>query len=160
MKSGIKMKRIKYIIFGIIFFEIYIKNGKIKLKHNIIVSITTSQESLKSLLVDNSLKSLLNQTIAPKKILLSIINNDITYLSDYLKILIRKKIIEIIIAKEDLKYFNKYYYIPNKYKKYIIIVIDDNKILEKNAIENLFKSYLLYPKAISARRVYKMNLNG
>ena len=31
--------------------------------------------------------------------------------------------------------------------------------MEPNAIENLFKSYLIYPNAISARRVYKMNFN-
>lgn len=121
--------------------------------------MTTSKESLKYLLVDRLIKSLLKQTLIPYKILLSINDKEINYISNFLKSFINKNIIEIIFVKEDLKKFNKYYYIPNKYKKYIIIVIDDNIILEKNAIENLFKSYLLYPNAISARRVYKMNFN-
>ena len=43
--------------------------------------------------------------------------------------------------KEDLKYFNRYYYIPEIYKKFIIIVVDDNIILEKNSINNLYKIY-------------------
>ena len=76
-----------------------------------------------------------------------------------MKILIKNNIIEIIPINEDFKNFNKYYYIPDKYKKYIIIVFNDNITLEKNAIENLFNSYLLYPTSISARRVYKMNFD-
>ena len=70
-----------------------------------------------------------------------------------------KSIIELIFIKEDLKYFNKYYYIPDEYKKYIIIVFDDDIILNKNSIEKLFRSYKLYPNAISARRVYKMKFD-
>ena len=141
--------------FGV--FEIYIKNQK--LKYHIIVSLTTSKEKMKSLLVDLLIKSLLNQTIVPYKILLSINSKDIIYMSDYLKLLIKKKIIEVIVVNEDLNNFNKYYYIPNKYKKYIIVVVDDNILLEKNSLENLFKSYILYPTAISSRRVYKMSFN-
>ena len=140
-----------------IFFENYIKNQE--LKHHIIVSLTTSKKKMKSLLVDRLIKSLLSQTVVPYKIVLSINNKEIIYISDFLKLLIKNNIIELIYVNEDLKNFNKYYYIPNKYKKYIIIVFDDNIILEKNSIENFFKSYVLYPTAISARRVYKMNFN-
>ena len=142
---------------GKIFSEIYIKNHYLK-KH-IIVSLTTSKKNLKFLLVDRLIKSLINQTILPYKILISVKNKDLGYISDYLKLWIKNNIIEIIFVKEDFENFNKYYYIPNKYKKFIIIVVDDNIILEKNSIEKLFKSYLLYPNAISARRVYKMNFN-
>ena len=114
---------------------------------------------MKSLSVDQLIKTLLNQTVKPYKILLSIIKEDIFYISDFLKLLIKNNIIEIILVSKDLKYFNKYYYIPNKYKNHIIIVMNDNITLEKNAIENLFKSYMLNPNVISARRVYKMNFN-
>ena len=121
--------------------------------------MTTSKKNLKYLLVDRLIKSLLNQTIVPYKIVLSVKNKDLNYISHFLKLLIKNNIIEIIFIKEDLENFNKYYYIPNKYKKYIIIVVDDYIILEQNSIEKLFNSYLLYPNAISARRVYKMNFN-
>ena len=142
---------------GKIFSEINIKNHE--LKHHIIVSLTTNKESLISLLIDKLIKSLLNQTLLPFKILLSINKDDISYISDYVKLLIKKNIVEIIFVNEDFMYFNKYYYIPNKYKKYIILVFDEYITLEKFSIENLFKSYLSYPECISARRVYKMNFD-
>ena len=142
---------------GNIFSEIYIAN--LKLRYHIIVSITTSRQKMESLFVDNLIKSLISQSLKPYKILLSISRSDINYVSDYLKLLIKYNIIELILVKKNLKYINRYYYIPEEYKKYIIIVVDDDITLEKNAIEQLFKSYKLNPKAVSARRVYRMNFN-
>ena len=148
-------------------FQFYFENHDIKFKNkinenkmNIIVSLTTSKENIQSLLVDNLIKSLLNQTILPYKILLSINNKDLIYISHFLKLLIKNNTIEVIFAKKDWKYLNRYYYIPDKYKTFVVIVVDDNIILEKTAIENLFKSYILNPNAISARRVCKMNFDN
>ena len=146
-------------------FQFYFENIKFKNKinenkMNIIVSLTTSKEKIQSLLVDNLIKSLLNQTILPYKIILSINHKDLIYISDFLKLLIKNNTIEVIFAKKDWKYLNRYYYIPDKYKTFIIIVVDDNIILEKTSIENLLKSYILNPNAISARRVYKMNFDN
>ena len=157
------IKKIFNLSIFILFFYIkkfykFDRNNHI-LKHHIIVSLTTCKENIKSLLLDKMIKSLLNQTLKPYKILLSINKEDIVFISDYMIFLIKKKIIEIIFADEDYKNFNKFYYIPNKYKKYIIIVFDDDIILEKNSIQNLFNSYLLNPQSISARRVYKMKFN-
>ena len=121
--------------------------------------MTATKEKMKSKLLDSLIESLLNQTLKPYKILLSINKNDSIYLSEYLSLLLKKQIIELIFVNEDLKYLNKYYYIPDNYKQFIIIVIDDNIKFEKSSIKNLFKSYLLNPNAISARRVYKMNFN-
>jgi hypothetical protein len=70
--------------------------------------------------------------------------------------LVKNNFIEIIYVEQDMKEFNKYYYIPDKYKKYIIITSNDNFIFEKESIENLYKSYLSNPNCISARRVFKM----
>jgi len=140
-----------------IFSEIETKN--LKLKHHIIVSLTTSEEKIKSQVLDRLIKSLIIQTLRPYKILVSMNKKDISFISDYLTFLIKKNFVEVIYINEDFKLFNKYYYIPKKYKEYIIVVFDDDIIIEDNSIENLFKSYLLYPKAISARRVYKMNFD-
>ena len=76
------------------FSEIYIKN--LKLKHHIIVSLTTCKENIESFLIDNFIRSILNQTLRPYKILLSINKRDIVYFTDYLILLIKKKIVEII----------------------------------------------------------------
>ena len=127
---------------------------------NLIISLTTSMEAIKSLLVDRLIKSILEQTVIQFKIILSINKEYVNYLSDSLKLLIKNNTIELIYIKEDLHYLNKYYYIPNKYKKNILVVVDDNIIFEKNAIENLLKSYILNPNAVSARRVYKMTFNN
>jgi len=149
-------------IFLIIFYldafsEIDIKT--LNLKYHIIVSLTTSEEKTKSQLLNRLIKSLLNQTLKPYKLLLSMNKKDITFINNYLKLLIKQKFVEIIYVNEDFKYLNKYYYIPNKYKEYIIITFDNNIKIEKHTIENLYKSYLSHPKAISARRVFKMNFN-
>ena len=137
--------------------EIYFKNEK--LINHIIISLTTSANNMRSQIVDFLIRSLLNQNVVPYKIIISVKRPDVIYISNYLKLLIKKNILEIILIQEDLKRFNKYYYIPEKYKKYVIIVVDDNIILEKNSIENLFKSFICNPSAISARRVYKMTFN-
>ena len=50
-------------------------------------------------------------------------------------------ILEIIFINEDLNYLNRYYYIPEKYKKYIIVVVDDNVTLEANSLENLYETF-------------------
>ena len=52
-----------------IFSEIFIANSR--LKHHIIVSLSTSKEKIQALLVDRTIKSLLSQTVIPYKIILS-----------------------------------------------------------------------------------------
>lgn len=153
------MEIILIFYYGKIFSEIFIKNQK--LKHHIIVSLTTSKKRMKSLIVDRLIKSLLNQTLVPYKIILTIKKIDVAYISYYMKALIIKNILEVIFIKDDLdlKNFNKYYYIPNKYRNYIIVVIDDYILLEEKALENLFSSYIYNPNAVSARRVFKMKFD-
>ena len=155
-------KKIKILFIELLYFlikdeiikEIYFK---LTLKNHIIISLTSSKDSMKSYLLENTIKSLLNQTLIPYKIIISINNKDSFYISDFIKTYINKNFIVIVHVNEDLKELNKYYYIPDIYTKYIIIVINDNIILEKNTIENLYKSYELNPNCISARRVFKMN---
>jgi hypothetical protein len=81
---------------------------------------------MKSYLLENTIKSLLNQTLIPYKIIISINNKDSFYISDFIKTYINKNFIVIVHVNEDLKELNKYYYIPDIYTKYIIIVINDN----------------------------------
>jgi len=129
---------------------------KNKLKLNIVVSISSLNVQKNYLFIDRLINSLLHQTIIPYKIILTLRNEDYHYLSHFIKLLVENELIEIVFIRNDLKAFNKYYYIPNKYKSFPIVVVDDNVELEKSAIENLTKSYILNPNAVSARRVYKM----
>ena len=124
-------KRIKILFIGLLYFliedeiikEIYFK---LTLKNHIIISLTSSKDSMKSYLLDNTIKSLLNQTLIPYKIIISINNKDSFYISDFIKTYTNKNFIEIVHVNEDLKELNKFYYIPDIYTKYIIIVINDN----------------------------------
>ena len=150
----------KNLLFKFLFQDIKIKNQINENKKKIIVSLTTTKKRFQTLQVDNLIKSLLNQTIVPYKILLSINNKDKIYISDFLKLLIKNDIIEVIFVKKDWKNLNKYFYIPDKYKNFVVITIDDNIILEENGIENLLKSYILNPNSISARRVCKITFNN
>ena len=153
-------------LFLFVVIILYLRNNQLseidvenhKLKNHIIISLTTTKEKIKSLSVDRLIKSLLSQTVMPYKILISINKFDVVYLSNFLKGLLNN-IVELIFVKEDLEGFNKYYYIPDEYKKYIIVIVDDDIILDKNSIENLFESYTKYPRAISAIRTYRMTFN-
>jgi len=164
----IRLKNSNNIIFyDNIFSEVFIKNKFIKekiknnkLNLNVVVSFTTSKEKLESFLVDRMIKSLFNQTIIPFKIVLTINEENFKYISDFLKLLIENNTIEVIFDTKNLSDFSKYYYVSKKYKNFPIIIIDDNEELERNAIENLLKSYLLNPNAISARRVFKMTFDS
>ena len=99
--------------------EIVIKNNK--KKQDIIISLSPCKENIKSHKLDRLIKSIINQTFHPSKILLSINKKYINYMSNYLISLSKENIIEVIVVNEDLKKFNKYYYIPDKYKSSIII---------------------------------------
>lgn len=67
---------------GNIFSEIYITN--LKLKCHIIVSLTTTSEKIKSLSLDSTIKSLISQTVIPYKILLSINQIDLDYITCFI----------------------------------------------------------------------------
>jgi len=129
---------------------------KNKLNLNVVVSISSLNVQKNYFFIERLINSLLNQTVIPYKIILTLRKEDYQYLSPSLKLLVENEIIEIVYIRKDFKEFNKYYYIPNKYKSFPVVVVDDSVELEKNAIENLIKSYILNPNAVSARRVYKM----
>jgi hypothetical protein len=105
------------------------------------------------------IKSILNQTITPYKIVMTLYKDDVKYITNYIDSLINKNIIELLICNEDIKPHKKYFYVMQKYKNYPIITLDDDIIYENNTIESLINSYILYPNCISARRVHKMTFN-
>jgi hypothetical protein len=118
----------------------------------IIVSLTSYKKRLNTLNI--VIDSILNGNLLPNKIVLTLYNRDIKFIPkniyDYF---IKNKII-LIIVDIDIKPHKKYFYVMQKYPYDIIITIDDDIIYEKKTVELLYKSYLKYPKEISARRVH------
>lgn len=125
-------------------------------KTKIIASFTSYKNRLKIKDINKMIKSLINQTIKPFKIVLTLYIKDIKYLNKYIISLINKNILELIISYIDIKPHKKYFYVMQKYRNFPIITFDDDIIFEKTTIESLFNSYIQYPNLISARRVHKM----
>ena len=153
-----------FVLFILLNFQSYIQkikffkrdNKNYNLEKNVIVSFTTYKNRLLTTAVNEMIDSLLNQTIYPFKIVMTLFTEDVQYINNYIQSLIDKNIIELIVVNIDIKSHKKYFYTMQKYKNYPIITVDDDIIYENTTIESLLKSYLLYPNYISARRVHKM----
>ena len=130
------------------------KINSIERQKKIIVSLTSFKSRLKKLNV--VIKSILNNTMKPSRIILSIYKDDIEYLTDELKKMINNKTIELIISDIDLKSHKKYFDAMKKYRDHAIITIDDDIIYTNDLIESLYNSYSKNPNCIHARRVHKI----
>jgi len=118
----------------------------------LIVSLTSYKKRLKK--IDKVLNSILNGTLIPEKIVLTLYYKNITFISKFINDYLIKNKIYLIIVNIDIKSHKKYFYAMQKFPYDIIITIDDDIIYEKTTIESLYKSYLKYPNEISAKRVH------
>jgi hypothetical protein len=104
------------------------------------------------------LKSLLNQTLKPDKIILFLTNEEIDNvenLPEPVKELVRYGI-TIETVQENIKPHNKYYYAMQKFPESIVITVDDDCFYNRKFVEAMYESYVKHPNSISARRVHKM----
>ena len=126
----------------------------------IIISLTSFKKRLKS--IDKVLNSILNGTLIPDKIVLTLYYKDIKYISKKINKYLNINKISIIVVNIDIKSHKKYFYVMQKYPYDIIITIDDDIIYEINTVEILYKNFLKYPNEISAKRVHliKYKKNG
>ena len=126
----------------------------------ITVSLTSYKERLR--VCPQVIKSLLNQTIKPTRICLTLFIDDVQYIPEELQNMIDNGDIELIICDNDLNCHKKYFYAMQKYSDSILIICDDDVLYEKDVIESLCRSYLKHPQAVSARRVHliKYQPNG
>lgn len=102
------------------------------------------------------MQSILNNSIKPSKIVLSLYKEDYSSLTKKIKKMIIKYNIELIITDKDLEYHNKYFEVMKKYRDHAIITIDDNIIYTNDLIETLFNSYTKYPNCIHAELLIKL----
>ena len=130
------------------------KINSLERQKKLIVSLTSSKQNIKYL--NLVLESILNNTMKPSKIILTLYKNDYELLPNYVNDLISKKIIELIVTDIDLKSHKKYFYVMNKYRDYAILTIDDDIIYTNDLIESLYNSYIEKPNCIHARCVHKI----
>ena len=131
-------------------------NGK-----NIIVSLTSYPLRIKY--VHLTIKSLLNQTIKPKKIILWLAESDFPRRNKNLPknlLSLHDRIFKIDYYELDIKSYKKLIPTLEKYPNNIIITVDDDIIYKNNTIEKLYKNYLKYPKDIQAHRITKFILKS
>lgn len=121
----------------------------------IIVSLTSYPKRIKN--VYKTLASIYRQTKKPDKVILWLSQEQ------FIRHKLPKELeefkswgLEIRYVSGDLKSHKKYYYAMQEFPEDIIITIDDDLVYSEDMIESLFKSYLKFPKAVSAMRTHLM----
>lgn len=126
--------------------------------NNIIISFTSYPARFKY--CPKVIDSILNNTIQPYKICLTVYKDDLEYLPEELQIYIENNIIELIIAEEDLKCHLKYFYVMQKYRENPIIIIDDDSVYPNDLISSLYYEYLKTGNYILSRRTTRKIYNN
>lgn len=118
-----------------------------------IVSLTSYGIRLQK--INKTLNSLLNQSIKPYKIVLTIYKGDILNITNETKDLLNSSdIFDLIICDIDIAPHKKYFYSMQKYKNYAVITVDDDVEYTNDLCESLYNSYKKHPNDVSARRVH------
>ena len=133
-----------------------VKTGKpsvVKSKE-IIVSMTSYPARIHSAVL--ALKTIYKQTKLPDKVILWLAESEFPNKLDDLPVNLRRLITEkgllIRWCEEDLKSHKKYFWAFKEYPAALVITVDDDVVYPPRRIENLYRSYLLHPKAVSATR--------
>lgn len=117
----------------------------------IFVSLTTYPARMESAYY--AICSILDQTVKPNKIILTLIKGEFPEGESLLSqniLSLKEKGIEILWATDNLRPHNKYFYSMQKYPNALIITIDDDILYPRDTIEKLIRCYKRHPKAISA----------
>lgn len=124
-----------------------------------IVALTSYGGRLKSLSVPSVLESIVEGTIRPKKIVLTLAKADSRNLRSELRAFIDDGTVELLVADEDLRPHLKYYYAMRKYPDSSVITIDDDLAYPADLVESLYMAYLANPDAVCARRAHELSLS-
>jgi len=134
--------------------EWLLKHKNLYDNENIIISFTTYKNRVKY--APKVIKSLLNQTIKPYKICLTLYKEDLQYITPELQYFFDNGDVELLISDVDIAPHKKYYYSMRKYKNYPIVTVDDDVIYDSTLIEKLYNGYLRNNTCISAGRTHKI----
>ena len=118
---------------------------------SIYISLTTYPARIESAYY--AICSILDQTVRPNRIILTLINDEFpegeTSLPQNI-LSLKEKGLEILWAPDNLRPHNKYFYSMQKYPDALIITIDDDILYPRDTIEKLIECYKEFPNAISA----------
>jgi hypothetical protein len=73
---------------------------------------------------------------------------------------LKKYGLQIILMPDNLRPHKKYIYAMQEYPDSIIITVDDDVMYDRSFIKCMYKSYLRFPRAVSAKRVHKITADG
>ncbi len=128
--------------------------------HEIIVSLTTYPARINT--VHLTIKSLLCQTLKADRIILWLAReqfpNGENDVPPGLLSLCDKGL--TICWCDDLRPHKKYYYTMEKYPQSIVITVDDDMEYQDTLIETLYKSYKLFPFAVSCMRAHEITFTN
>lgn len=153
----------KYIVNPILILYIKIRRNSIGINYDeirekkIIVSLTSFPARFPTLPI--CLKSLLLQNYKPDKIIVWLDSSAMSEITNEM-LEFKKFGVEYRVVDEDIKSHKKYYYAMKKFTEDLIITVDDDLIYPPNMIKSLIKMHKLYPNAICARRVHKINTDS
>lgn len=137
-------------------FKIKLKTKALSEK-DIIVSLTSYPARINK--VEKTIKSLLNQTLKPKKVVLALgedkFPNKENDLPESLKNLLSDKF-EILWTPYDLRSYTKLIPTLKEYPNNIIVTVDDDIIYEKERLSKLYKAYKKQPNIIHCHRVHRI----
>ncbi|HLV40379.1 hypothetical protein [Xanthomarina sp.] len=127
---------------------------------DVIVSLTSFPARID--VVHLAIKSILNQTQKPKKIVLWLGEEYFPMGEDVLpsSLLALKSLGLEIAFCEDIKAHTKYYYAFQKYPNNLIVTVDDDIIYPINLLKNLRGTYQKYPHCVVANRVRNMKIEN
>ena len=133
------------------------KKTKLKfgVKPKIVVSLTSFEPRFEGL--PKTLKSLLNQSVKPDKIIVWLDATPEMLTPEMLTL--QKYGVTFRCKVENLKPHKKYFFALQEFSDSIVITVDDDIIYPKDLIKSLIKTWKKYPDCICARRVHKMLFN-
>lgn len=152
----------KYVKANLVRYYKRISSSALGVDHtsDVIVSLTSFPARIT--VVHLAIKSMLNQTEKPKKIVLWLGKDYFPLGEDNLpSSLLELKPLGLDIAFcEDLKAHTKYFYAFQKYPNNLIVTVDDDIIYPKNLLSTLLETQQQYPNCVVANRVRNMKIEN
>lgn len=128
-----------------------LNTNKKQMDDRVVVSLTTFPARIGY--VHMAVKSLLNQTVKPERLLLWLAKDQFrdVEIPDELKELCAYGL-EIRYCDEDILAHKKYYYAMREFPEHIIVTYDDDIIYPEDSLEKLLRMHKQHPRAIVCNR--------
>ncbi len=152
----------RYLKSALVIYYGHLSNKKIGIDENsnVVVSLTSFPARIH--LVELAIKSILNQTYKPLKVILWLGKEKFPKKEEELPeslLNLTKKGLEIEFC-EDLKPHTKYFYAFKKYPNNLIVTVDDDIFYPNKMLEKLSELYKKYPNCVIANRVREIKVTN